>query len=408
MNSEPNWLWETWGSDHPLRKAFYNCATQVLNYKIEGVGRFPASLREPDLRFLQENFQRLLGATDTKRAQERISRVMKSYGVPSNLDLRNQCLDIMGIKPDQLTEAAWQSRGYLAAQFLWMTAGVWANPSQAMLYTATQTASHRAFRMCQGQGEPETTVELTNNLRSDLGGKFITTLNNEGIRLPPGSFLDFATASMQGWKDRLGSDFALVIGTLVMGRPKYRVAVFQAKWESSRGTANVSQDDGGQLDELLSTGMGYYVFYPKTVYGKAFVGTVRSAEDVFFDVWSASDAPAYDVDTCCARDGGKIAWDFPTFVTVAMTASEHDQFGRLFPDAKSVAELLSQGRKRPLASKILITDLTSQLQVAQLAEDLKNGGFDVDGTFRALSALDDPPEPTVDAPTDTSFSDPWS
>ncbi|QCO02858.1 hypothetical protein [Azospirillum argentinense] len=409
MTAGTSWSWEKWSTEHPVRVAFTGTMAEVVNTKLAGVGLLPSVARKKDLDFLAANHRRLLGAMERDKSHARIAEVMDFSSGSRYPKFRDECLKIMGIGPEAV-RAEWSSRGYLVTQFLAMTAGLWKIPSWAMLYSAVQTASHRAFRACQGQGEIETTAELTSQLRSVLGEKFVETLKRENIHLPPGAFLDFGTASMQGWKDRLGSDFALVVGTTVNDIPMYRVVVFQAKWEGSRGSANVSQGDGRQLRDLLATGMGYYVFYPRAVDKKAFVATVRSAESVNSDVHGPSGKPKYDVDVCCARDGGDPAWDFATFVTVAMTSPE-DDIGKVFPDADTVAEALSTDRKEPLTARVVFADLTSCLNVRLLAEKLRERGYEEEQQiFETLSSLDDPPEVAEEmSPRDREpWSDPWS
>lgn len=409
MAEETSWNWAKWSAEHPVRKAFNITMAEVVNTKLAGVGLLPPGVRQADLNFLAANHKRLLCAMDQDKSRARFAEVMDFGPKPRHPEFRDQCLKIMGVGPGA-ARAEWAGRGFLVTQFLAMTAGLWGSPSQAMLYSATQAASHRAFRACRGQGEIETTAELTCQLRSVLGERFVATLNRENIRLPPGAFLDFGTASMQGWRDRLGSDFALVVGTTVNDIPVYRVAVFQAKWEGSRGSANVSQGGGRQLRELLATGMGYYVFYPRAVDAKAFVATVRSAASVDSDVHGPSGRPKYDVDVCCARGGSDPAWDFATFVTVAMTSPENG-VGRVFPDADAVAEALSKDRKEPLTAHVVFADFTGCLNVRQLAEKLKERGYDEEQrTFEALSALDEPPEAAKDVSLDDRdpWSNPWS
>lgn len=389
--AQTSWDWTRWSTEHPLKRAFNCAAEDVVEAKRAGIGVLPPGIRKPDLDFLAANQKRLVNALEGRKFDARVAQVL---GLDSNLknsNFKKLCLEIMETKPEE-ADANWKTRGYLVTQFLAMTAGLWLNPSRAMLYSAIQAASHLTFKTCRGQSENETTVTFTSQLRSLLGDRFIATLNREKIHLPPGSFLEFGTASMQGWKDRLGSDFALVVGTIVEDIPVYRVAVFQAKWERIRGSANVSQGDGSQLHELLTSGMGYYVFYPRAFDDKAFIASVRSAESVNSDVHPPSGRPKFDVDVCCSQNRYDLAWDFATFVTVAMTSPE-DSVGRVFKDIDAVADALSKDRKKPLASHILFADLSGHLKVRQLSEKLREIGYNKDlSVFEALSSLDDTPE----------------
>lgn len=395
MAEEIDWNWAKCGVEHPLRMAFNRTMSEVLNAKLSGIGVVPARVRQADLDFLAANHDRLRSAIDSDEYRKTIDKVMGFGKDPVEPDLKAACIKIMRATAET-AETKWATRGFLVTQFLAMTAGMWRSPSLAMLYSATQAASHYAFKVCRGQGEVETTVALTSKLLSVLGERFVEPLRHQKIRLPPGDFLDFGTASMQGWRDRLGSDFALVVGTCVRGIPVYRVALFQAKRQGGCGSVNVSQGSGRQLDELLTSGMGYYVFYPT---GKnAFVATVRSAESVYSDVNGPSDGPQYRVDICCARDGSDVAWDFVNFVTVAMESPE-EGVGKTFPDADAVAEALSTDRKEPLAAHVIFHDRTGLLNVRQLAEGLKERGYEHPQIYEALSSLDVPEEVDEEVPS---------
>ena len=204
---------------------------------------------------------------------------------------------------------------------------------------------------------------------------------------------------MQGWKDRIGADLAVVSGTIIEGVPVYRMVLLQAKMEKPRGSANVSQRGGEQLRELLGSGMGFYLFYPAVFQNRVFLPTVRSAEDVSRDVHSGK-GPNYRVDVC-RGDGGEPAWDFPAFLAIAMASPDPGGPGRIFPDVSSVCRVLSEGRKKPLTQEVAFFDTTGALNVLDFVEGLRSLGYRSHGVFSSpapgtASDLDLEPPPDVD------------
>lgn len=402
----PSQDWEqysAWPCQHSIKMVFNDFAQQVIIAKGKGLGQSPTAPTSDELTVLRENYQRLTHATvkDTWKTNFR-----DRWKASNSLDTQKVNAakifqifsDIIGLTPGA-SDSKIVEREYLLSHLCSMKVDHWKDPAKAIIYAAAQAASHQVSLTCQGKSEVETSVALTQEIRANIV-RVIDAINKEQTPLPPGSFLDFGSASMQGWKDWQGADFAVVVGTVVLGRPMYRVVLFQAKWNSSREYADISHKDGQQLDDILSTGMGYYVFYPKTFHGKAFITTVRSAEDTFTDVWGADKSPCFNVNTRVGR--GQAAWDFALFLAAGMASSEDIRFGRLFPDEKSVAEALSIGRTKPLVHTVLAFDFSKTLNVHELVEQLKIKGFDAGDVECALSAFDagsaGPDEPSDDTP----------
>ena len=229
---------------------------------------FPLPVRQENVDFLRESQARLANALSFQSMERLLSRLHQASGEPS-ASLLKDCAVILGVSSTGQSPLP-PDRINLASQFLAMTAGLWDNPAQAMLYSASQAASHRVLRQSLGETEPSITTAFCEELRSTLGRDFIRPLWEARIVLPPGCHLEFGTASMQGHADRLGADLAVVIGAEIGGIPQYRVALLQAKRGRLQGTANVSQGGGEQLRQILETGMGFYLFYPKKIERRVF------------------------------------------------------------------------------------------------------------------------------------------
>lgn len=401
--------YSNWESTHPVKFVLCEFIDGVISSKGEGIGMSPTTLTPQERAVLEQGRRRFASAGVQDVWGRALWDKWRRIGPPSlpkepaaEGRLLRICSFVLGLEPGE-NESEVAVRQYLLAQFLSMHADRWPDPVKAILYAAAQAASHMVSRDCQDKSEVETSTLLTERLQANVI-QAIRSVNKARSPLPPGSFLDFGSASMQGWRDLQGADFAIVVGTVVLGRPMFRVVLFQAKKGKSRGSADASHGDGSQLDELLSTGMGHYIFYPVTFHGKAFITTVRSAEDVFRDVWVSDNPPRFNVDTCAGS--GEAAWDFAAFLAVAMTSPDDLACGRLFPDADAVAEALSVGRKKPLVSKVLAFDFTRVLNVHGLVQKLGLVGLDQTIVESAVSAIDDirpePDHPSADV-SDDSF-----
>lgn len=271
-----------------------------------------------------------------------------------------------------------------------------------MLYAASQAAAHEVIATCQGKTEGETTGILTEKVRTNLAN-FFEAARVAKAPLPKGVFLDVGTASMQGQKDWLSADLALIVGTNIMGRPMYRVAVLQAKWDSGVGKIDVRHDRGRQLDEIMSTGMGYYISYPKKYDGRSSMMTVLPAENVFGSVWAGVRRPRFVVNSQFCSGGA--AWDFATFVATAMTSETDLKLGRVFRSAKEAADALFEGRGEARVDHVLAVDLTRNLNVHEVILHLENKGL-VAGLLDSAPSFVEPTEvKDTDNPDPTSGFD---
>jgi len=384
--AQNEWDWDSWPSVHPVKAAFNSLAGSVRDVKLDGVGCLPTSLRDADANFLNWNSTLLGRYLDDEARSARLDRIARKFRDEPSGRFSETYAYMMGVSTADLT-GEWEARKYVVEQVSAMTAGLWKDPVNAFLYTSAQAAAHDVSRRCIGEPEPSVTEHLRLKLEWVLDNGLFQVLKQQHVGLPEGSRLEFGAASMQGHSDYLGSDLALVVGTRVCGRPMYRVVLLQAKWESKQhpGVADVSQNNGGQLDELLSTGMGFYLFYPRITKERSFVMTVRRAEDVYRDVWSWGDRADYGVDVSQARGGGARAWDLPLFLAGALTDSCPDGVGRLFPDVESVCSALLDDRKVPLRSRVIYFDTTGCLKIHSFEGQLRRRGFQPSDTHSAPS-----------------------
>ena len=384
MSEDPPHDWENLNSNHPAAVAFNEAATKVRRLKATGVGWPGPIARNSDLVFLRHNNERLRKhAHRPTRYERQVDEFIKGDEASGFGASEEEICQLLGCSPEDIRSAV-NERRYLLDQFLMMGPRHWHDPALSMLYSACQAACHEIFWRTVRETEPSITNLLAAEVRSTLGRDFADVLRKQGVGLPCGSSLTFGTAFMQGWEDRLGSDIAIVLGTTIEGRPMYRVVLLQAKMESAAGDADVYRDAGSQLNELLATGMGYYLFYPRVWQNEQrfFLPTVRRAENVFRDVWAGSEAPARKVDTCYGMVARDVAWDLPTFVSIAMVSQNARGCGRVFPDVESVCDALSD-EKRRLTTFVAYSDLTDRLHVRDFQAALSNRGYMADDPVTA-------------------------
>ncbi len=187
---------------------------------------------------------------------------------------------------------------------------------------------------------------------------------------------------MERTKDHMGADLAIVVGASVLGLPRFRVVLIQAKHADARqrDRANVGRNEGRQLDNLLSTGMGYYLFYPRVVTDAEgcdtrLLPTLRPAPAVFADVaTAASTSNRYMVGCHADRVGSVDATDFAEFVASRM-AGDDLSVGRLFPCAQSAAAAL-EVKGKPLVPQVLACDLSGRLSVLEFLVAMRGYGLE--------------------------------
>ncbi|TPL05822.1 hypothetical protein FJ938_14505 [Mesorhizobium sp. B2-4-14] len=205
-------------------------------------------------------------------------------------------------------------RAYFAYQYAALEPRLWRHPVNGLLYSATQVAIHEVLRRHGHSNEETITERFIEALLSILAYKVAPAMRQSKLAFPEGCHLRLNMASMQGHRDYLGSDLAIVTGAIVHGVPRLRVVLMQAKKERRRGSSDISRTNFKQLDELLATGMGYYLFYPHYS-GTGFLPLVRSAESIF----AQSRHSDRSVKTCHYE--GEVGLDIALFVSVAMSSA---------------------------------------------------------------------------------------
>jgi hypothetical protein len=354
-----------WEREHPIGCLLTERRDEILDLKTRGACVLPAILDEGTRNFLEAGRRRL---------------AMISGGFPSledDADLRGIFEPAMGIhgKPEVV-----EARAFIAEQVMSLDPYHWGDPIRAAINAGAQVGIHRAMAGQGGKREEEINRMLIDGMLSFLGREFVPAFVRSQAILPAGRTLDFASASMQGTAgDHHDSDLALVVGTKVANVPRYRVVLLQAKKSTGHRIADVSYGEGRQLDGILSTGMGFYLFYPKPTDEGVLPPTVKSAERVFAE--ARSQYPAMSG----VSVAGSHAWDFGTFVAGAMT-SRGVRTGRIFPSEDAVVEALLARRTRPL--EILMISESSECPIWTLNERILSSGY-AQGTAGSLQkALD--------------------
>lgn len=348
VDQNERWDPQLWPETDDVLRAFATCATSIKRYKDEdGVGRV-------DDRVKLRPEEKALLAEGSISLAEGMARGRQDPAVVEEAD----------------RDSAWQTH-LTAIDIL-----AWGKPAHALIYAAAQESAHAGLHK-GGLDEEKITESILTTFGTSLG-TFVTAYGDSDRSLPPGSFLHACTASMQTHKDELGADLAIVVGTNVLGAARYRLVLFQAKRATSRCTADVGQNEGTQLDEILSSGMGFYLFYPEPLLvpsrggkpegGGRMLPTVRSAEAVFSDVWSPEDF-SYVVNCYADAAGNADAVDFAQFLALAMTG-EDLRIGRLFPNIDAVVSALQLGG-RPLATRILAINERGDLSMHELIVRLR-------------------------------------
>lgn len=266
-----------------------------------------------------------------------------------------------------------------------MQAHSWNDPVSAILYAASQAAAHHALRDPE-LDEPSVNSSLYETLPARLDD-IVSAYRLADCSLPPRKFLHAGVAKMERNKDHMGADLAMVVGANVLGVPRVRVVLLQAKHADpkQRNRVNVGQNGGRQLDELLSTGMGYYLFYPRPVTDAGgretrLMPLVRDARGVFADVASTVGKAARFMVGCHGRRDGTVdACDFAQFSALEM-ASDSLVVGRLFPSAETAAEALVVNGK-PLAPEIVVVDRSRHLSVLDFLKTMKGHHMDTSASL---------------------------
>lgn len=376
-----------WNKEHPVIGAFGRLRATVARGKLAGVASLPRRLTPAQQLVLRKGLERLYAANVRPSLEADVRRALEAMAAPDGatgtaaawlrlgpaLGVGDDALD-----PDTAEE---EGRGYLVAQTLAMSPRYWDDPVQAILFTAVQYGLEVALRRRRGKPEPLRTEAVVHHMQSAVEHRVVPAMDRARAHLPDTHTLDLGVASMQEGRDLLAADLAVVAGVHVLGRPMYRVVLFQAKTVTTTGRADVGRNEGRQLDAFLSTGMGWYLLYPEHARSGAFIATVRPAVEIFREVWADRSAPAFTAVEACGGEGSP-AWDFASFVSIAMSSGSDLSLGRLFPTAEAAAGALSGDRKRPLAADIIAVDRTGRLVLRDFIDATAALGY---GNGRTLS-----------------------
>lgn len=376
----------------------------ILKYKTLGVGRSQDVLLPSERAFLARSLNRLSDSVvegPWQKALHDTASAVQSNNRGAISPFQNRWRMIgqqIGLSKILAVKADGEAARYFLAQMLFLEALHWRNPLDCLFFAACQNAVHKALRSEFGGTETQYTQAFLSVLPQIVRDNIVKPFNELTSGLPRRCHLQFATASMQGPgnKDLQGADLAIVVGTLLCRKPVWRVVLLQAKVETSRGKSNVGYKRGAQLAEILSSGTGAYLFYPKPEAKKIFIPTVRLAEEVFADVYDKPGKPKFgNIDTCGA-DGS--AWDFAAFIALRMRRPTASDPGRVFRSTEAVASALSIGRELPLDGKqdrpkgLLIASALPQLDVLEFLPLLEANYPTSD--FAGLPGISDPiPKP---------------
>lgn len=321
-----------WDVGHPVMQAFDRLAQEALRWRRKGIGLLPPN-----------------SIPEEEKFQASLLEFHAGNG-------RSAGADLASIRPN-----------------------AWDDSVSAILYSTAQATAHHILRD-QTLDEPAVNSSVHETLLTRLR-ELVQAYGTACCCLPPGKRLHAGTAKMERTRDNMGADLAIVVGANVLGVPRFRVVLVQAKHADSRrrAYADVGRNEGGQLDNLLSTGMGYYIFYPRVVpyderRGTRLLPTFRSAPAVFADVATApSGSNRYMVSCFGSRDGNVDGWGFAEFIALKMAGND-PSVGRLFPCAQSAAaSLLVNGK--PLVHEVFAADRTGHLSVVEFLDAMKDHGL---------------------------------
>lgn len=369
-----------WVGNRHVAQVFDTLRTETPDRKIEGAGSLPVDLSDEQVAVLHANLRRLPVGSRIPAVPWQSAAILRDLFRPPFARRQyppwRKYKKVLGLHPgdDDPSRAEGHCRHYAIAQCLAIDPRAWADPVRAVLYAGITRALHMALNFDGTRSEPMLTEALLDQVDATFQYRIIGPLKGRRVPFPEPYRLDVAVATMQEGHDNLAADLAVVLGTRVAGREMYRIVLFQAKKLNADGHADVgSTDSGEQLDKFLSTGMGWYLFYPAPEKGRNFIVTARAATDVFEDVWRGRRKPRYK-GTHGLGGAGTFGWDFPTFVSVAM-ASQDMSLGRLFPTVEAAAAALSIERDVPLVAGVLVADTTGALALTKLTARLDAGSY---------------------------------
>ncbi len=384
-----------WTSDHPVRAAFSTLRDSVAAVRGSASNCLPSRLSLVQQQVLRANRERILAAAphpelqvQAANALQRVRRgVLDDAGRTERMFAQMLGLPAADMDLDRVRR---EGRDFAFLQCLAMRPGYWDDPVRFILFSVFTYAFELAMGRRYGKPEPIRTEALVNFVHSAVEHRIITAMNDARAFLPARHRLDLGTGSMQERHDLLAADLAVIVGVEVCGRPMYRVVLFQAKHLASDGQLNLTVAERGQLDKLLSTGMGWYLFYPKSEEAGRFLGVTMSARDVFQSVWcSPRDRRRAGVDVFGSGTRRPV-WDFPSLVGVGMYSNLLKP-GRLFPSAAAVNQALSLDRAKPLVAGLIAADTTKSLQLRDILDAAAASGMTVRQPVSVPSWWDGPP-----------------
>jgi hypothetical protein len=366
----------SWEGDHPVVDAYGRMRMAVVRGRMAGVSALSDEPTDAQVRVLTASLRNLGSDERTATVLEASRKILYSLAEPGAAAAHpwRDYARILGLEIGafEAERAEAEGRHFLLAQALAMSPRRWADPVQGILFTVVQYGLELALRRRLRRPEPLKTEALLHFVQGAMEHKIIGAMDKAGAHLPEERSLDFGTASMQAHRDLLAADLAVVAGIRVHGKPMYRVVLFQAKRASRQGWADLSEGQGRQLDVLLSSGMGWYLFYPDE--GGGFPAVVRPACELFAEVWSGRDGPALRR-ACTYGPEAHEAWDLATLVSVAMASTTDTTLGRLFPDARLAAAALSS-EGHPLAGEVIAFDATGSLALRDFFDAATTLGYE--------------------------------
>lgn len=380
-----------WQHHHPVVRAFAGISREIAVRQ--------RMLREPEAEFVQKrsvflkgSLNRLLANTaasfEAELRQWLSPSETASSGPNTRSVLRRRALGTAVAElPVSTMGGALGPHLFPLAQLMAPNVLYWTRPVVGVVYAACSYALHEVAFYNQGNDERKHNQGYVDYFRSALKDRIITPMVQAGVRFPADAFLDFGTATMEGRRDLQGADFAVVFGLRVLGRLLWRVVLFQGKRQAASGWPGVGEGGGDQLEELLSSGMGAYVFYPYGSDGRIFMLPVRSAASVFRDVWGDEERPRWAVDPYGSEADPAV--DIASFIAFDMADENDLSLGRLFSDPRNVAAALSLGRPTALNPDVLVMDMTGELHVGAVLEELQALGYRIDGVM-GLPRADQP------------------
>lgn len=396
---------DAWPDKHPILDSFHTLRSRVIDGWRRDEAILPQRLSHSQQKILSVGMARLLAGQVSPSLGTQTELILRMMAGPDLANATGQgwrdLTATLGLVAGRFATERVKPEGrqFLIAQLLAMSPRYWTDPVQAILFASVHYGLQAALHRKRRKPETSQTEAFLDDLTVAVREHLIPAMDKANVCLPDTHPLDLGTASLQEGRDLCGADLAVVAGVRILGRPMYRIILFQAKKAKVTGKADVGEGEGRQLDTILSTGMGWYLFYP--AYGEpgTFVPTARSATDVYRDVWGAARPPGFTQVDAYGGEGSP-GWDLASFISIAMSSNETLTLGRLFPDLKSAAKALTDNRKHPLAADIVAFDRTGSLKLHDFIDETAAMGYEERRTHHFPSVRDIVPRPAEGDETD--------